>query len=220
MKMASRLFLVLCLSCVLGLAAMVANAHDCTCTSPAGNCGANASCAGGCYAICGSGGCTSGCSGGGGGPLPKAYEGPRVTLSAEGLSLADLQDGISDQLGQRFLFVASKTAAPFNVSFHDATPADVLHGFSKLGAALVLTDDRGPRQKGVGGLRVSLKAEDIDLEAVAQVLEEALGEGFNIRLLSKGELVSVDLRDIELAEVRQALSRFAGIRVEVERPER
>ena len=151
----------------------------------------------------------------------KASTVPRLTLSADGLSLAELQDRVGEQLGGSFFFVASKTAPPFNVRFHDAAPADVLHGFSKLGAAVLLSDESsGPREKVAGGPRFSLKAEDVDPEAVAQVLEKALGEGFQVRQLGKGEAVSVNIQDIDLAEVRQALARYAGIRVEVSRPER
>lgn len=180
----------------------------CACTAPDGSCSASTHCAGGCYAICGSGGCSSGCSG----PMANS---PTISFSGQGVSPADLQQRLSDELGVHFVFAAKKVDDQFTVDIENASVEDLMVGLSKIGATAVL-NRRGPEEKADRPFarRFSLKAENVPTEAVSRVLSEIFGDSVSIRMADPNGTVSLDLENVTLADIRGVLPRIAGIKLE------
>lgn len=182
----------------------------CACTSADGSCSATTHCAGGCYAICGSGGCTSGCSGG---ALENAGT---LSFSGQGVSPSELQQRISDDLGIRFAFAAKKVDDSLTVDIENASAKDLMAGLGKIGAAAVLHRSASAEEKAALPMarQFSLKANSVPAETVSRLLSELFGDAFTFQSKDPKGIVSLDLENVSLGDIRSALPKMAGIKLE------
>lgn len=204
------------LGLVVGCMLIMASASTSwACECSGSGCTAKAdSCPDGCYAVCGSGGCSAGCVGGGGGgqfPIKGA-----INFAVQGVSASELRDRLSDQLGgKQLLFVASDPTAPFSVELRQVSPKDILNALSKHGAvALVEGTTVGKGDKRSGNpldLRLSLRAEEIEAETVVKLLRDLLGNSGTIRAENPTGRISLDLQGASLRNLQGVLWKIAGI---------
>jgi hypothetical protein len=182
----------------------------CACSAGDGSCSASTNCAGGCFAICGSGGCTSGCSGG-----PRQVA-PTLSFSGQGVSASDLQQRISDDLGVQLIFAAKKADDHFTVDIENASASDLMTGLAKIGAAAMLDRKIGPEEKADHPFdqRFSLKAENVPTATVSLLLGQIFGDSVNVKNADPKGMVSLDLESVTLKELRTELPRISGIKVE------
>jgi hypothetical protein len=122
---------------------------------------------------------------------------------------------LSSELGVRFVFVPSKTDDEFTVDLNNVRALDLLKGLAKLGAVAVLERQDGPVDPRTD--RFSLKAENAPAATVAQLLGEIFGSAGVAKAADSEALVSLDLEDVALEDVRSVLPRLTGIRVSAER---
>lgn len=179
----------------------------CSCTSADGSCSSSTHCAGGCYAVCGSGGCSSGCSGG---ALENA-----ITFSGQGVSPSELQRRISDESGIRFIFAAKKVDDSLTVNIENASAKDLMTGLGKIGAAAVLHRSANADEKAVLPMarHFSLKANSVPAETVSRLLSELFGDAFTFNSKDPKGIVSLDLENVTLGDIRNALPKMAGIKL-------
>lgn len=177
----------------------------CSCSSADGSCSASTHCVGGCYAVCGSGGCTSGCSGG---ALQNA-----ITFSGQGISPSELQQRISDESGLRFIFAAKKVDDSLTVDIENASAKDLMAGLGKIGAAAVLHRSANADEKAALPMArpFSLKANSVPAETVSRLLSQMFGDAFTFTPKDPKGIVSLDLENVTLGDIRNALPKMAGI---------
>jgi hypothetical protein len=181
----------------------------CACTAGDGSCSASTNCPGGCFAICGGGGCSSGCSG-----APRQIA--TFSFSGQNVSASELQQRISDEVGVQFIFAAKKTDDHFTVDVENASASDLLTGLAKIGAAAMLDRKTGPEDKADSPFsrRFSLKAEKVPSETVSLLLGQIFGESVSIKNADPKGMLSLDLESVTLNELRTELPRISGIKVE------
>jgi hypothetical protein len=181
----------------------------CSCTSEDGRCSAVTRLGGGCYALCGSGACTSG----------RAGEAPAgtgtITFSGQGVSPSELQQRISDDSGIRFVFAAKKANDSLTVDIENASAQDLMVGLGKLGAAAVLQRSASAEEKAAQPMarHFSMKAHSAPAETVSRLLSEMFGDAFAFEATNPKEIVSLDLENVTLGDLRSALPRMAGIKL-------
>ncbi|MBW8877537.1 MAG: hypothetical protein JF614_21430 [Acidobacteria bacterium] len=134
----------------------------------------------------------------------------KVTYSAHGISAAALQETISEQLGIQFVFVASKSDDVFDVELDRVSATDLLTGLAKHGAAAFRAPQKAERPLGA---EVSFKAEKAQAATVVKLLQELGGEGVSLSAADPTTLVTLDVEQVSLSELRLVLSKSAGIRV-------
>lgn len=180
------------------------------CSCSGAGCTATAdTCPDGCYAVCGSGGCSAGCVGGGG-PRVKGT----INLSVQGISATELQERLGDSLGkQKLLFISSDPAAPFSVEFRQMGPQDVLKALSKHGAVALLDSTPGDKGARPFARPLSLMAEEIEAGIVARLLQDVLGAGAVVQADDPTSPVSLDLRGATVRDLQSVLWKIARIRV-------
>ena len=180
----------------------------CSCTSEDGRCSTSTRGGGGCFALCGSGTCTSGQTG------EASADAAAFTFSGQGISPDELQQRISDDLGVRFIFAARKAEASLTVDIEDASARDLMEGLGKLGAAAVLQRFDGSDEKAAQPMarRFSIKAYDTPAETVSRLLSEMFGDAFTFKATDPKEIVSLDLAGVNLRDLRSILPRVTGIR--------
>jgi len=121
-----------------------------------------------------------------------------------------LQDTISEQLGVQFVFVASKPDDIFDVELDRVSATDLLTGLAKHGAAAFRAPQKAERPLGA---EVSFKAEKAQAATVVKLLQELGGAGASISAADPAALVTLDVEQVSLSELRLVLSKAAGIRV-------
>jgi hypothetical protein len=181
----------------------------CSCTSEDGRCSAVTRLGGGCYALCGSGACTSG----------RAGEAPAgtgtITFSGQGVSPSELQQRISDDSGIRFVFAAKKANDSLTVDIEDASVKDLMAGLGKIGAAAVLHRSASAKEKAALPMarHFSLKANNVPAETVSRLLSEMFGDAFTFKSTDPKGIISLDLENVTLGDIRNALPKMAGIKL-------
>ena len=148
---------------------------------------------------------------------------PTVTYASRGVSAAELQEVLSAQLGSRVVFAASKADDLFTVDLSEVSGTDLLSGLSKLGAVAIQDRRDIERNEKAGGapldVRVSFKAEKVQAATVARLLQGLLGEKAALQVADPSSLVTLDVEQASVRELRAVLAKIAGVRVSTRDPE-
>ena len=141
---------------------------------------------------------------------------PAFSFSGHDVSASDLQQRISDEMGVQFVFAAKKMGDHFTVDVENASVADLMHGLSKVGATALLDRKDGPEEKANRpfSVRFSLKAEKVPAATVSRLLDEIFGSSVNVKTADPKGIVSLDMENVTLGDIRGELPRVAGIKLE------
>ena len=88
-------------------------------------------------------------------------------------------------------------------------------GLGKIGAAAVLHRSASAEEKAALPMarRFSLKANSVPAETVSRLLSEMFGDAFTFNSTDPKGIVSLDLENVTLSDIRNALPKMAGIKL-------
>jgi type II secretory pathway component GspD/PulD (secretin) len=130
-----------------------------------------------------------------------AETGSTMTLTAAGVSVAEMEEAISNELGRTFLFAPKAPVEALTVELLDLPAEELLNAFAKHGAVAI---------REAGG-NVSIRATEIPAEAVAALYRRLLGNA-EVNITGKPqELVSLEIYDMPLPLLVAPLRKTAGI---------
>jgi hypothetical protein len=113
------------------------------------------------------------------------------------------------------VFAARKVDDHITVDLHDVSAADLMKGLSKVGAAALVHRDGAEAKAGEPlARRFSLKAENSPTEAVTRLLGQIFGEAATVKSADPKALMSIDLENVTLGDLRGVLAKTTGIRVD------
>lgn len=185
---------------LLAVTPSAVGATTCGCSGAA--CSTSSTCADGCWAVCGSGGCASGCA-------ENQIAGAAVNLTLKGAPPSDVAQLVSQQIGARFAFIPSNPSEPMTIELKDVSASQLVKVFGAFGGAGLAR----PREGKQGGkqLEVSLRAKNISTAELAQLLTDLAGEEVSFHPADPSERVSLEMKDLSTRDLKKALAGYGKI---------
>lgn len=193
-----KLFVAACMGVLLASAGIV-EATTCGCSGAA--CSTSSTCADGCWAVCGSGGCASGCA-------ENQIATAAVNLSLKGVAAEDVAALISQQIGARFAFIPSDPRDPITVELKDVYAPQLVKVFGAFGGAGLARPVEGKHGKAVV---LTLRAKNITTGELARMLADLAGDELSFTPANPEERVALEVKDVSARDLKKALTAYGKI---------